>query len=226
MKLIERSYSTKMLRPRPLIHSEDDGSLVVIATSWGQPEHGQRALDEVVKYVGAAKSDVEVTSPFEFLACVPDEVNYVRTALLLANDLLYRGENKMEYFSGVEILAMFRRGNMLAWAQVGNPSIFAQRTGKRLQPLQMGLDLSTEFNTQDKTLPPIPTELLGLEPSCNIKCGHSVLKAGEQVVLLSASAIANSLLNREPGKFDLNIITQKMIQEDPEAPFWLGLIDL
>lgn len=226
MKLVERSYSTKMLRPRPLIHSEDDGSLVVIATSWGQPEHGQRALDEVVKYVGAAKSDVEVTSPFEFLACVPDEVNYVRTALLLANDLLYRGENKMEYFSGVEILAMFRRGNMLAWAQVGNPSIFAQRTGKRLQPLQMGLDLSTEFNTQDKTLPPMPTQLLGLEPSCNIQCGHSILKSGEQVVLLSASAIANSLLNREPGKFDLNIITQKMIQEDPEAPFWLGLIDL
>lgn len=226
MKLVERSYSTKMLRPRPLIHSEDDGSLVVIATSWGQPEHGQRALDEVVKYVSAAKSDVEVTSPFEFLACVPDEVNYVRTALLLANDLLYRGENKMEYFSGVEILAMFRRGNMLAWAQVGNPSIFAQRTGKRLQPLQMGLDLSTEFNTQDKTLPPMPTELLGLEPSCNIQCGHSTLKAGEQVVLLSASSIANSLLTREPGKFDLNIVTQKMIQEDPEAPFWLGLIDL
>lgn len=226
MKLVERSYSTKMLRPRPLIHSEDDGSLVVIATSWGQPEHGQRALDEVVKYVSAAKSDVEVTSPFEFLACVPDEVNYVRTALLLANDLLYRGENKMEYFSGIEILAMFRRGNMLAWAQVGNPSIFAQRTGKRLQPLQMGLDLSTEFNTQDKTLPPMPTELLGLEPSCNIQCGHSTVKAGEQVVLLSASSIANALLTREPGKFDLNIITQKMIQENPEAPFWLGLIDL
>lgn len=226
MKLVERSYSTKMLRPRPLIHLEDDGSLVVIATSWGQPEHGQRALDEVVKYVSAAKSDVEVTSPFEFLACVPDEVNYVRTALLLANDLLYRGENKMEYFSGVEILAMFRRGNMLAWAQVGNPSIFAQRTGTRLQPLQMGLDLSTEFNTQDKTLPPMPTELLGLEPSCNIQCGHSLLNAGEQVVLLSASSIANALLTREPGKFDLNIITQRMIQENPDAPFWLGLIDL
>lgn len=226
MKLIERSYSSKMLRPRPLIHVEDDGSLVVIATSWGQPEHGQRALDEVVKYVGAAKSDVEVTSPFEFLACVPDEVNYVRTALLLANDLLYRGENKMEYFSGVELLAMFRRGNMFAWAQVGNPSIFAQRSGRRLQPLQVGLDLSSEFNTNEKTLPPMPTQLLGLEPSCNIQCGHTHLKAGEQVVLLSSSGIANSLLSRAPGSFDLNGITQKMIQESPEAPFWLGLIDL
>ena len=47
MKLQERSYSTKVLRPKPLIHTEEDGSLIVVATSWGQPEHAQRALDEV-----------------------------------------------------------------------------------------------------------------------------------------------------------------------------------
>jgi hypothetical protein len=111
MKLQERSYSTKIMRPKPLVHSEEDGSLVVIATSWGQPEHSQRAIEEVVKYVNAAKADVEVTSPFEFLTCLTDEVNYVRTGLLIANDALYRGENKNQYFSGVEILVLFRRGS-------------------------------------------------------------------------------------------------------------------
>jgi hypothetical protein len=226
MKLQERSYSTRILRPRPILHTEDDGSLIVVATTWGQPEHGQRAVDEVVKYVSAAKADVEVTSPFEFLTCLPDEVNYVRTALLLANDMLYRGENKMEYFSGVEILALFRRGNMLAWAQVGNPSIFAQRTAQRLQPLSIGLDLSRELNTDAQTLPPMPTQLLGIEPSCSIQCGHTRLKEGEQVVLLASSSIAPSLLAREAGTFSLSEITQKMIQENPESPFWLGLIDL
>lgn len=226
MKLQERSYSTRMLRPRPILHTEDDGSLIVVATTWGQPEHGQRAVDEVVKYVNAAKADVEVTSPFEFLACLPDEANYVRTALLIANDMLYRGENRMEYFSGVEILALFRRGNMLAWAQVGNPSIFAQRKSQRLQPLSVGLDLSRELNSESETLPPMPTQMLGVENSCSIQCGHTRLQEGEQVVLLASSVIAPSLLTRPSGNFSLSEITQKMIQENPEAPFWLGLIDL
>lgn len=226
MKLQERSYSTRILRPRPILHTEDDGTLIVVATTWGQPEHGQRAVEEVVKYVNAAKADVEVTSPFEFLACLPDEVNYVRTALQIANDMLYRGENRMEYFSGVEILALFRRGNMLAWAQIGNPSIFAQRASQRLQPLSVGLDLSRELNTDVQTLPPMPTQLLGVEPSCNIQCGHTRLEEGEQVVLLASSSIAPSLLTRDAGNFSLGEITQKMIQENPEAPFWLGLVDL
>ncbi|MNK95621.1 hypothetical protein D3C87_1158650 [compost metagenome] len=115
---------------------------------------------------------------------------------------------------------------MLAWAQVGNPSLFAQRTAQRLQPLSVGLDLSRELNTDAQTLPPMPTQLLGIEPSCSIQCGHTRLKEGEQVVLLASSSIAPSLLARESGTFSLSEITQKMIQENPEAPFWLGLIDL
>lgn len=225
MKLQERSYSTKIIRPKPLIHREEDGSLIVVATSWGQPEHAQRAMDEVVKYVNAAKADVEVTSPFEFLTCLSDEVNYVRTGILIANDHLYRGENRTEYFSGVELMAVFRRGSQVAWAHVGCPSLFIQRRNQHLQPLSMGLDLSSEMQA-NQDLPPLPSQLLGLDPTCYIQCGHTLVQDGDRLVMLASSRIATSLWAREGSSLDLNSVTTGMIQESPESPFWLGLIDI
>ncbi|MFM6927978.1 MAG: hypothetical protein ACKOX6_05905 [Bdellovibrio sp.] len=224
MKLQERSYSTKIMRPKPLVHSEEDGSLVVIATSWGQPEHAQRAIEEVVKYVNAAKADVEVTSPFEFLTCVTDEVNYVRTGLLIANDALYRGENKNQYFSGVEILVLFKRGSQIAWGQVGCPSLLIQRQNQSLQPLSMGLDLSAEMKSSEIELAPLPGQLLGLDRTCNIQSGHTLTQEGDQLVLLASTTVATSLWGLPPYQADLTHVTNRMIQESPETPFWLGLI--
>ncbi|MGE5085500.1 MAG: hypothetical protein ACM3MG_04315 [Bacillota bacterium] len=224
MKIQERSYSTKIMRPKPLIHSEEDGSLVVIATSWGQPEHAQRATEEVVKYVNAAKADVEVTSPFEFLTCTTDEVNYVRTGLLIANDALYRGENKSQYFSGIEILVVFKRGSQIAWAQVGCPSLLIRRQHQSLQPLSMGLDLAAEMKSSEFDLPPLPGQLLGLDRTCNIQSGHTLAQEGDQLVLLASATVATSLWGLPPDQVDLNHVANRMIQDSPETPFWLGLV--
>jgi hypothetical protein len=223
MKLQERSYSSRIMRPKPQIHVEEDGSLIVVVTAWGQPEHGERALTEVVKYVSAAKADVEVTSPFEFLTCISDEANYVRTALMIANDALYRGENRREYTSGVEILAIFKRGSQVAWAQVGAPSIFVQRQNQRLQPLSIAADLSSELR-ESESLPPMPAQLLGLDPTCNIQTGHTHVNEGDKIVLFAGTSVATALWGLQSYQTDLNMITQAMVHEEPELPFWLGLI--
>ncbi|WP_413586232.1 hypothetical protein [Bdellovibrio sp. HCB274] len=223
MKLQERSYSGKIMRPKPLIHVEEDGSLIVVVTTWGQSEHGERALNEVVKYVSAAKADVEVTSPFEFLTCISDEANYVRTALMIANDALYRGENRKEYASGVEVLALFKRGSQVAWAQVGAPSIFVQRQNQRLQPLSIATDLASELRDQAE-LPPLPAQLLGMDPTCNIQTGHTHVSDGDKLVLFAGTSVATTLWGLQSYETDLNMLTQAMIQEEPELPFWLGMI--
>lgn len=223
MKLQERSYSSKIVRPKPLIHIEEDGSLIVVVTAWGEPEHGERALNEVVKYVGAAKADVEVTSPFEFLTCISDEANYVRTALMIANDALYRGENRKEYSSGVEVLAIFKRGSQVAWAQVGAPSILVQRQNQSMQPLSIASDLVSEMR-DTMNLPPLPAQLLGLDPTCNIQTGHTHVNEGDKLVLFAGTALAPSVWGLQSYEMDLNMITNAMIQQEPELPFWLGLI--
>jgi hypothetical protein len=226
MKIKERCYSTKVIRPRPLVHLEPDGSLLVIANSWGQPEQAQNAMNEVVKYINGAKSDVEVTSPFEFLTCLSDEVNYARTGILVANEILYRGSNRNQYFSGVEILALFRRGNQVAWAQVGCSSIYLQRNQQRLQPLSVCQDLSGELGEVGGSLPPLPGQLMGLEMSCNVQCGSTVIRSGDQIILLSSSFISQALWSNDTGRLDLVEVTKLMIQDSPDSPFWLGIVEL
>lgn len=225
MKLQTRSYSTKVMRPKPVIHEEEDGSLIVIATSWGLAEHANRVVEEVAKYVSAAKSDVEVTSPFEFLTSLTDETNYLKIAIQIANEQIYRGENKLEYFSGVEVLALFYRGSQLAWAHVGQPNILIQRGKCQLQPLSIGLDLSSEVATGSATMAPLPAELIGLDPTCYIRCGSTRVEQGDRLVLLASSTLASSLWSQVE-ELDFGAVTNRAIQEAPETPFWLGLVDI
>lgn len=225
MQITERSYNSKMIRPKPLIHVEGDGSLIIVATVWGMPEHGQRVVEEISKYMGAAKADVEVTSPFEFLSCLPDEVNYVRTATLIANDTLYRGENKSEYLSGVEILVVYRRGSQIAWAQVGAPALFVKKPNLPLQPLSSHLDLAVELG-EDQILAPMPSQLLGLEPTCDIKVGHFYARDEDQLVLMASGQIGESLWKSDTKEMTLPEWTKGLVKENPDLPFWLGVISL
>lgn len=226
MKIEERSYSSKILRPKPTVHLEEDGSILVVATAWGQPEHAQKVVEHVSKYVGAAKADVEVTSPFEFLTCLPDEVNYLRTAILIANEELYRGENRAEYFSGVEVLVLYQKQNQIAWAQVGSPGLLLKRQGMPLQPLSTPLDLSTELSTAEGRLAPLPSQLLGLDPTCDIKVGHLHSQPGDRLMLMAGSRLANSLWVPGLQEPQLTEITRHMVNENPDLPFWLGVVDL
>ncbi len=224
MKIQERSYSSKIFRPKPHLHVEADGSLLVVTTSWGQPEHAQLVADEIAKYVTAARGDVEVTSPFEFLTCLSDQANHLRIGMMIANDVLYRGENKAEYVSGVEVLAIARSEGEVAWAQVGAPHLLLRRSGRPLVPLATAFDHSFELSLKGGLSAPLPSKLLGVEPACNIVCGD--LQAGDKdlLVLLSSSLLPQSLWT-DSGPMDLQAITRHLVQEDPDSPFWLGLVD-
>jgi hypothetical protein len=226
VKLQERSYNSKIIRPKPLVHVEDDGSLAVIVTTWGQPEAGQKVMEEITKYVSAAKADVDVTTPFEFLTCVPDEVNYVRTGILIANDMLYRSTNRREYESGAEVLAVFRKGRTLSWAQVGNPSLLIQRNNKPVQPVAMSWDLSSEMTGDGgDVLAPMPSSMIGFDLTCNIQCGHTICEENDRLILFAGAQISRDIWNASEVQ-DVQALTQLLVHESPEMPFWLGLLSL
>lgn len=225
MRLQERSYSSKVFRPKPHIHIEGDGKLMIVATSWGQPEHAQLAAEEVAKYVTAARGDVEVTSPFEFMTSISDEANHLRIGLQIANDVLYRGENKAEYMSGIEILAMSRKESQIAWAQVGAPHLLLRRPGRPLVPLATCFDHSFELALRGQRSAPLPSRLLGVDPTCNVVCGDLLAGDDDLLVLLSSSVLPQSLWSAQ-GPLDVQNLTAHFIRENAESPFWLGLVDL
>lgn len=224
MKIQDRSYSSKVFRPKPHVHMEADGSLLVVATSWGQPEHAAIVADEIVKYVTAARGDVEVTSPFEFKTCLSDEANHLRIGTLIANDVLYRGENKGEYVSGIEILALSRRGRQVAWVQAGAPHLLLRRAGKAIVPIATSFDYSFECLSESPILSPLPSRLLGVDPTCNLSCGDFQAGAHDMMVLLASSNLPQAMWT-DAGPIDLQGLTRKMVQEDADSPFWMALVD-
>jgi hypothetical protein len=225
MKVNQRSYGGKIFRPKPLLHQEEN--LLVLASCWGVGDQTQRVVDEIVKYVTAATGDVEVTSPFEYLTCLSNQANYLRIATLLANDYVFRGENRAEYTSGYETLILLKNNNQLTWAHVGGPNVLIRRNKKSLVPLVTKYDLSVEFNNAPEAFPPIPGQLLGLDSTCQIICGDSLIQSGDQLVLSSSSHLSPAFwLESKESSLSLDKVTHWMTQEDPESPFWLATVDI
>lgn len=220
MKIVERNYSSKIYRPKPVVYIDNDGKFLIIATSWGNPEHAQKVIDEYQRYISAARMDVEVTSPFQYLTCYPPEVNYLRIATLITNEIMYRRENQGEYLAGLEVLALIQNKKMLSWVQVGGPSLLIQKPNLGFVPILVNQDMGKDFNT----ITPLPSFLLGADRMCDMKLGHCKIEKDDVLVALSSTILPMSTLTLQNQKLDLDLITSSVIQYYPNMPFWTGII--
>ncbi len=226
MRIAERSYSTKNFRPRPEIYVEPDGSFIVVTTSWGSSEHAARLNEDVSKYIQAAKADVEVTSPFEFLTSLTNQANYLRIATLIANETFYRSENKVAYQAGLETLLLLRTGSQMAYAQVGSPHLLIQKSDKVMAPISVNFDSSFEMSGEDGMLmPPLPQTLVGTDTNLNIRVGDFHIRDSDRLILYAGGVWPESIWSSSYSA-DLQQMTQKLVQKNPDAPFWLGIVEL
>lgn len=225
MRIKERSYSGHSARPKPLIREEFGGELLVVATTWGNVDAGTGIVEEIVKYISAARGDVEVTSPFEFMTCYTSEANALRVAALLANDQLYRGENKSEYNSVIEIVALWKREKQISWVQCGGPQIYMKKPGQDLYALSVGIDNTRDILKMSGEVSPLPALGLGLESSCCLNVGSCVMEQDDHLVLFSSSKTPRDLWQVEDDELDLQKIVKKIGPQMNDQPFWLALLD-
>lgn len=225
MKIKERSYSGRSARPKPLVREEFGGELWVIATTWGNADAGPVIVEEIVKYISAARGDVEVTSPFEFRTCYTSEANALRVAALLANDQLYRGENKSDYNSMIEIVALWKKERQISWVQCGGPQIFMKKPGQDLYALSVMIDNARDILGVHGEISPLPSVGLGLENSCALSVGSCVMEPEDQLVLLSSSKTPRDLWQLTDSELDLQKIVKKIGPQMDDQPFWLALLD-
>jgi hypothetical protein len=108
---------------------------------------------------------------------------------MLANDMLYREDNRDEYRAGVEIFAATLYQNELCWIQVGGPNLLLGRGTQPLLPLGTSVDLALDMkNWKSQTeLPALPAQLLGLDSNVNLTINSFRARAGDKLVLLSHS---------------------------------------
>jgi hypothetical protein len=220
----QRSYSGKLFRPTPEVHIEEDGSFGVIATPWGAKQGAKKAIDTLTDYVLSARQDMEATSPFQKLSCLSSLANNLRTGVMLANDMLYREDNKAEYQTGVEVLVFSHSEGELAFAQVGYPHLFLARKSMPWIPLSVQMDLATELSQAPELLPPLPQNLIGLHNTTNMNLSSFKTQSGDKLVFLSHSVVSHPFFLTSFEKTDIENISASLAKGHPDLPFWLGVL--
>ena len=66
------------------------------------------------------------------MTCLSPQANNLRAAVMLANDVIYREENKNEYQSGAEVFVFSRNATEVSFVQIGQPHVFLHRKSKPL----------------------------------------------------------------------------------------------
>lgn len=226
LRFEERPYAGKNFRPRPEIHLDESASLLIVATPWGARQSARTAIERMTDYLAFAREDREATSPFERLSCLSTQANNLRTAALLANEALYREDNKQEYRSGVELFAATVDESELVWLQAGNPQLLLGRPGRTLRPLGAQVDLAFDMSEGRELLPPLPSTLLGLDSSINLTLNSFRAQPGDRVVLLSHSYLPESLFAAKESETTLEAISRNLARIYPDLAFWLGILSV
>lgn len=226
MELTERSYSTNIFRPRPLIHWELDKQLLVVATNWGAKDTAEKIIANIAKYVVEAQGDMEATTLFESLPQLTTESNSLRIACLLANESCYRYENQSDYIGGIEVCLLLRTQNKLSWLQVGQPHLFVKRIGAPIQTLSVCPDLGFDYIGGSKNESPLPKELLGVDTTLAPRCGDCLMDAGDEIIMVSRSQAPNNFGAENDSQLSLSRLTMSFSEHNTKDPFWVGIAKL
>lgn len=226
LKFDERPYAGRTFRPRPEIHLDPATKLLIIATPWGPRTSARKAIDRMVEYLSLAREDDEATSPFERLTCLSTQANNLRVAAMLANDAIYREDNRDEYRSGVELFAAQVTDNEVDWIQCGNPQILLGRHGRTVMPVGSQLDLSSDLSSENAFLPALPSQLLGLDLSLNLNVNSFRARAGDRLVLLSHSQPPESVYTLKEDAIAIDSLSRDLAKSHPDLAFWLGILTI
>ncbi len=224
MKFVERSFvENSSYRPRPFVHWNEAEGLLIVATPWGQDTSKDDLINKIEDYVASSKLDQELTSPYQALNNYDKAANSIRTALLLANESVYKSKNKNEYTSGFEILVGLARQSQFYFATVGHPHVLISKKEKNILPLFMDLDHA--LNLSDKNLlPALPHKLLGVNSQVDFQVHSIKYQPGDQLILMSKSWIPSDFLTLPNEKRNFNDYV-KALAKDASQPFWLGLME-
>ena len=219
LKWVDRSFGGKLFRPTPEVHFDPNGSLILVTTPWGQRSGAKRLNQSIIEFFHSSQADKEVTSPFQKLTCLSPQGNSLRTSVMLANDMLYREDNRGEYVSGVELFAASVYNHEFTWLSVGQPHVLLLREG-RLNPLSVSIDASLSLSH----LSPLPQNVLGVYSTSNFAVQSLRLQTGDQILLLSRTDLPAALFNAASKEQNLEGLSLALAKDDESSPFWLGII--
>ncbi len=228
MKLafVDRPYAGSDSRPTPEVMLDTSVNTLIVAVPWGSRDASRKVIDRMLEYLSFASQDREATSPLPRLSCLSNAANNLRTAVMLANDMLYREDNSSEYRAGVELFAATLSQNELSWVQVGGPHILLGRGSQPLLPLGSSVDLALDLNLGNDRLPALPAQLLGLDSHVNLTINSFRARPKDNVVLLSHSRTPEMLFSWKSDAIVPDQIVRSLSKNDAHTAFWLGILSV
>ena len=155
MKVQISTVNQKNKFPQTQMYSLLNDELLVFLRSWNGTDSNQKIIDEISHYLSAANADLEITTPFAFIESLSSMGNKVRVALLLANDVIYKFDNKEIYSQGFEVAVVFKSAKEVVCGQIGRFSMQAYKNNHVLDLGHGGTFLDEQIL--------LPTALLGTE---------------------------------------------------------------
>lgn len=228
MKLVfnSRPYAGADSRPTPEVLIDNSVNTLIVAIPWGSRDAAKKVIDRMSEYLAFASQDREATSPLPKLSCLSTAANNLRTAAMLANDMLYREENSDEYRAGVEIFAATLSHNELSWVQVGGPHVLLGRGNQSLLPLGSSVDLALDLEENEVKLPALPAQLLGLDTHVNLTINSLRARPKDSILLLSHSRAPDSFFSLKNENLDPEKIVRSLSKNDANTAFWLGILSI
>lgn len=230
LSFTSQPYAGSDSRPTPEVLLDTSVNTLIVATPWGSRESARKVTERMIEYLSFASQDLEATSPLPRLSCLSTAANNLRTAAMLANEMLYREDNREEYRAGVEIFAATLSQNELSWVQVGGPHIMLGRGSDTLLPIGSSIDLALDLGESNEAgarrLPALPAQLLGLDSQVNLTINSFRARANDQLVLLSHSRTPAAMFSLRSDRLEADKIVQTLAHNDANTAFWLGLLSI
>jgi hypothetical protein len=224
MKFTERSYTDgRFFRPKPVVIERPESHLLVVATPWGPVESAQKAAATIVDQFEILQKE-DLTTPFEPMPTISVAANRLRIGALTANQYLFRTENARQWKVAVEMVALHYEHHVLSWTHIGGPHLLALEPATETRPILHPLAYEPDWALQSGNQGPLFSQALGLEANLPLRAGSIRLLPGAQLLLLGRSALPRQIYQVE--RFDSQNLIEAFVEDDVEAPFWMGLIEL
>ena len=222
-QLVERSYGGKKFRPKAKVYNDEANNLLICVTPWGVEEVSDIVIDSIKNFLASAGKDDDATVPYARKDSLNRLGNVLRMAIMMASERIHKEYNSEIYSAGFEIFAGFSQGRQWTYVCCGQPSLVLLRKGVGAIPIHHNLDLNTKISHR-LILDPLPSHLLGIGQHPPIQFGNLSLTSKDQLMLISRSYLPQAFFAIPERNRNLNSVSETLAKDNPDIPFWAGLV--
>jgi hypothetical protein len=214
----DRSYSSSCFRPRPRLFFDHALKRLIVITKWSGDLSEAIVARHLENFLDLAFDPEKTRVASTIQENVSLESHFV-SALSSLNEWLTSEVNALYLKNLFEVCILQLEPSKLSWASVGQPHIMLSQ----LNDTHILRDEKTDSESLSSG-GPLPLRALGIFPEVKVSSGVVVLESAPTVYLLSRDNPAR--LHSPSIHSAFEDLERSLIEEDPEAPFWLGLVNL